>query len=120
MSNEHLIKKRILDMLANATPQNPVTIGHMAEQLGMFNKKDTTQWSIREKYIASLVKDDRYPIGSSSRGYFMMKSIDDLRVATGYLDSKVAGIRKRRSVVQAVFREYLLKPWPLDSIWLKP
>lgn len=88
------IKNLVLKAIQPRTYKDPITAKEIAFGLNMFDRVDTSQPKIRLTYIIRLLEEG-HPIGSGSRGYYMMKTSDDLKSSLQWVQNKIDGHQNR-------------------------
>jgi hypothetical protein len=93
--------KRILE--ARKGKQNAISAGEISEILGL--KQEDTHVEPR-KWIKQTMFDLRIPIGSSSKGYYLISTEDELENYVDSLNHRRQEIKKRADAIQEIFSEY--------------
>lgn len=90
--NDEEIKIRILEILENI--DRVITADEIYEQLERAVDPGRTQEEIR-RLIRELVIEEHYLIGSTSSGFFKIKTRDDAKRATDYLLNRIPDLKNR-------------------------
>lgn len=98
--NQEEIKSRIIQIIA--TSQSTITADEINERLRNEIDPGRTQETIR-KYIRQLVNDENNLIGSSSRGYFKIDTIEKVQTAISYLKSRIPDLQSRADNIRTTW-----------------
>jgi hypothetical protein len=90
-------------LLRHRGKRNAITSGQIAAALGRPNEEDTHV--LTRGQITELLERSNLPIGSSSAGYFIIETDNELNDYTKTLDGRISGIDQRKKKVTKNFKE---------------
>jgi len=96
------IQERIIEILKDRNHTNPMCREILLDQL-QASGEDVTDRGMRLA-VAEMVTLDGIPLGSNTRGYFMVATVEDFQAADGEMRAKQEAIQARRAALLAAFQ----------------
>ena len=121
MSSKEKRKKKLISVLKDGI-KNSLTSTKIQELIGTLPSR--TEEPTRD-LIRECIMEDKYPIGSYNKGYFLINTQEELDKVIKSLENRIDGIEKRIKCLKNGWerreeeRENLKKNWPKKEICLK-
>jgi hypothetical protein len=96
------IQERIIEILTGRDHTNPMCREVLLDQL-QAQGEDITDREMR-MVVAEMVTRDGIPLGTNTRGYFMVSTVEDFEAADGEMRAKQEAIQARRAALLAAFQ----------------
>lgn len=96
------IQQRILEILKTRNSKNPISRNVLLDLLQM-QGEDISDRQMRMT-VAEMVTLGEVPIGTNTRGYFMVRTVEDFEAADGQLKAKAEAICERRTALLRAFQ----------------
>lgn len=98
------MKDQIAEILRGCQgKRNAITVKNIAERLGVFNENGLTNPGTRFK-IKEVIEEFNMPIGSCSRGYYLIETENELSSYIENLNSRIKGIKDRILKVKNAYK----------------
>jgi hypothetical protein len=89
-------------ILQGTTKANPVTSEELGVKLGI---SDVEGNPLARSIITEVIRQKHLPLGATGRGYYVMKTIEDLKEYRDDLNRRIAGTLDRIRLVEAAFEK---------------
>lgn len=96
------VKKWIMEMLECRTSKNPLCRGYLVS--GIRDRGVEIQDRDLRLLVAEMVIDDGYPVGTTTKGYFIVTNREDMIEADRELEAKAKSISVRRNALWRNFQ----------------
>lgn len=95
--------KKIAEILSSHRGKgNEITSARIAEMIGI--REDDTHAGTRD-LIKQAAEAFHLPLSSNGKGYFIIKSEEELEAYMSNLDARIKGIEKRKKMIRENFEE---------------
>lgn len=99
-----MIKDRLLRILqAHQGVENAITSKELSQALGI---RDSAAQPVTRGLIRRMIESEGWPVGACSSGYFWITTKTELAEYLGELSGRMAGIMKRRLMVEENYRKF--------------